>query len=209
MISLENVFNVSLQDDLKMSWRRLQNALKTSWRCLEDAFARRLEDVLKTSWRLLKTFWRRLKDVLKMSWRQFCRRLENVLKTSWRPLEDVLKTSWRHMTKTNILVLTKTPWRRFQNVLKTSSEDEDERGLQDALIRTNQDEYLMGYTQKHQNDINWGNNVDFNANNKHIFPLRYLWKLPSRITSENLEDFQRKYLWSKSVIVKPLLWHSQ
>ena len=92
MISLENVFNVSLQDDLKMSWRRLQNALKTSWRCLEDVFARRLEDVLKTSWRLLKTFWRRLEDVLKTILQTSWKCLENVLKTSWRRLEDVLKT---------------------------------------------------------------------------------------------------------------------
>ena len=179
----------------KTTWRCLEDAFKMPWKHLEDVLKTFLQDALKTFWRRLEDFLRRFEDVLKMSWRQFCRRLENVLKTSWRLLEDVLKTSWRHMTKTNILVLTKTPWRRFQSVLKTSSEDEDERDLQDALIRTNQDECLMGYTQKHQNDINWGNNVDFHANNKHIFLLRYLWKLPSRITSENLEDFQRKYLW--------------
>ena len=66
MIHLENVLKISLQDVLKMSWRRLQNVLKTSWRCLEDVFARRLEDVLKTSWRHLgKTSWKRLEDVLK------------------------------------------------------------------------------------------------------------------------------------------------
>ena len=40
MIRLENVLKISLQDVLKMSWRRLEDVFKTSWR--------RLEDVLKT-----------------------------------------------------------------------------------------------------------------------------------------------------------------
>ena len=100
----------------------------------------RLEDVLKT---FFKTSWRRFEDVLKMSWRRFCktswRRLENVLKTSWRRLENVLKTYdqdeyvgldedvfWRRMSKANIFVL-----------IKTSSEDEDERRLQDVFIKSN------------------------------------------------------------------------
>ena len=117
MIRLENVLKISLQDVLKMSWRRLQNVLKTSWRCLEDVFARRLEDVLKTS-------WRRLEDVLKTSWR----RLEDIwprrIYWSWsRRLEDVF---WRRMSKVNIFVL-----------IKTSSEDKDERRLQDVFIKTN------------------------------------------------------------------------
>ena len=85
----------------------------------------------------------RLEDVLKMSWRRFC-------KTSWRRLENVLKTSWRRIAKTNILVLTKTSWRRLEDVfwrrkakanifvlIKTSSEDEDERRVQDVFIKTN------------------------------------------------------------------------
>ena len=92
MIRLENVVKISLQDILKMSWRRLQNVLKTSWRFLEDVFARRLEDDLKTSWRcledVLKTSSKRLEDV-------FARRLEDVFRTSWKHLEDVFKTSWR------------------------------------------------------------------------------------------------------------------
>ena len=91
-----------------------------------------------------------LANILKMSWRHFC-------KTSWKHLEDVfarrtedfLKTSWRSMGKTNILVLTKTSWRRLENVfwrcmakasmfvLKTSSEDKDERRLQDVFIKAN------------------------------------------------------------------------
>ena len=70
------------------------------------------------------------RHLCKMSWR----RLQNVLKTSWRcrkdvfarRLEDVLKTSWRRMAKMNIMVL-----------IKTSSEDEDERHLQDVFIKTN------------------------------------------------------------------------
>ena len=107
MIHLENVLKISLQDVLKMSWRRLQNVLKTSWRCLEDVFARRLEDVLKTSWRHLgKTSWRRLEDVLKTSWR----RLEDIwprrIYWSWpRRLKDVF---WRRKAKANIFVLMKT-----------------------------------------------------------------------------------------------------
>ena len=94
--------------------------------------------VLKTSWRYLcKTSWRRLEDVLKTF-------LQDILKTSWKRLENVLNTSWECMVKTNILVLTKTSWRRLEDVfwrpkaklsifglIKTSSEDEDERRLQD------------------------------------------------------------------------------
>ena len=113
---------------------------------LEDIFAKGLEDALKTF----------LQDFLKMSWRRlenvFWRRLGDALKTL---PEDVLKTS--RMTKANILVLTKTSWRRLQDVfwrawlrriylsssrsleevLKTSSEDEDERHLQDVFIKIN------------------------------------------------------------------------
>ena len=52
-----------------------------------------------------------------MSWKGleniFAKRLEDVLKTSWRCLEDVFA-------------------RRLEDVLKTSSEDEDERLLQDV-----------------------------------------------------------------------------
>ena len=93
----------------------------------------RPENVLKVS----------LQDVLKMSWRHF-------RKTSFRRLEKVLKTPWRRIAKTNILVLTKTSsedvrlrrthssWsRRLEDVFKTSSEDEEERRLQDVFIKTN------------------------------------------------------------------------
>ena len=86
--------------------------------------------------------WRRLEDVFKTS----SRRLEDVFRTSWIRLEDVLKTSWRRMTKENMLILMKTSWRRFEDVfwrrmskanifvlIKTSSEDEDERRLQDVF----------------------------------------------------------------------------
>ena len=118
MIRLEKVLKTSLQDGLKMSWRRLQNVLKTF-----------LLDVLETFWRRLKNvlarrLWRCLKDVLKTSSRfledVFARSFENVLKTFWRRLENVLKTSWRHMTKMNILVLIKASWRRL---LKTKAKD--------------------------------------------------------------------------------------
>ena len=76
---------------------------------------------------------------------------------SWRRLENVSKTSSRCMVKTSILVLTKTSsddvrlkrthssWlRRLEDVFKTSSEDEDERRLQDVLPRRlHQDECLL------------------------------------------------------------------
>ena len=100
----------------------------------------RLENVWKTSLQdVLKMYWRRLEYVLNMSQRPFC-------KTSWKGLENVLKTSWRGMVKTTILVLIKTSsedvWVRWiirldQDVLKTSSEDKDERRLQDVFIKTN------------------------------------------------------------------------
>ena len=109
MVRLENVLKISLQDVLKMSWRRLEEVLKTFWR--------RLEDVLKTS-------WRRLEDVLKTSWR----RLEDIwprrIYWSWpRRLEDVF---WRRKAKTNIFVLIQTSWRHLlktktKEVFKTSS----------------------------------------------------------------------------------------
>ena len=96
---------------------RLENVLKIS-----------LHDVLKTSWRCLEGV---SQDVLKTFWK----RLQNVLKTSWKRLEDVLKTYsqdecigldqdvfWRRKAKANIFVL-----------IKTSSEDEDEKRLQDVF----------------------------------------------------------------------------
>ena len=61
IVHLEKVLKTSLQDVLKMSWRRLE----TSSRCLEGIFARRLEDVwprrIYWSWsrRLEDVFWRR------------------------------------------------------------------------------------------------------------------------------------------------------
>ena len=94
MIRLEKVLKTSLQDGLKMSWRRLQNILKTFlqdvletfWRRLKNVLARRLEDVLKTSWKRLQDFLKTfLLEVLKTSWRRF----EDVLKTSWRRPEDI------------------------------------------------------------------------------------------------------------------------
>ena len=135
---------------MNTSRRHLENVLKrtvyldnTSWKRLEDIFGRRLEDVLRTSWRrfeeVLKTSWRRLEDFLKMI-------LQDILKTFWRRLEDVLKTSWRRITKMNILGLIKTSsedvwvkqiyssWsRRLEDILKMSSEEEDERRLQEVF----------------------------------------------------------------------------
>ena len=87
MIRLENVLKTSLQDVLKMSWRRLEDFLETSWRRLENVLKtpwRRLEDVLKTSWRCLEEVWprqiywfwsRRLEDVF---WRRRRKSLQKV-----------------------------------------------------------------------------------------------------------------------------------
>ena len=67
-------------------------------------------------------------------------RLQNILKAS---LQDVLKMSWRHLGKTSSedewLRRIYSSWsRRLEDVFKTSSEDEDERRLQDVfIIKTN------------------------------------------------------------------------
>ena len=117
---IQNILKASLQDVVKMYWRRLEDVLKTSWR--------RLENVLKT---FLQTSWRRVEDVLKISWQEVLKmswrrhHCKSVFKTSssfcktfWKRLEDVLKTYgqdeyigldqdvfWRRMTKANIFVL--------------------------------------------------------------------------------------------------------
>ena len=75
MIRLESVLKKSLQDALKMSWRRLEDVIKTS--------RRRLEYVLKTS-------WKRLEDVLKTYDQDEYIGLD----------QDVLKTSWKRLLKT-------------------------------------------------------------------------------------------------------------
>ena len=115
----EDVLKMSCEVSIcNTSWRRLRRrkivTLKTSWRRLEDVFKTPFQDVFKTflkeSWRRLgQTFWRRLEDV---SLRRIC--------WSWsRRLADVF---WRLMIKGNILFL-----------IKTSSEDEDQRRLQDVF----------------------------------------------------------------------------
>ena len=99
MIRLENVFKTSLQDVLKMSWKRFK-----------DALARRLKNVLKISWSrmtkvLTKTSWRRLEDIF---WRYMTKMNIFVLikisssSSSWRCLlktkiKDVFKTSSRRL----------------------------------------------------------------------------------------------------------------
>ena len=93
MIRLENVVRTSLQDVLKISWRRLEDVFKTSHR--------RLEDVFKTPWRRLEDVWPR-----RIYW-------------SWsRRLEDVF---WRPLSKANMFVLIKTSSRRLEDVfIKTN-----------------------------------------------------------------------------------------
>ena len=124
MVLLENVLKISLQDVLKMSWRRLENVLKTSWRRLEE---------------ILKMFWRRLEDVLKTSWRSFG-------ETSWRYLEDVF---WRRKARANIFRA--NIWsRRLEDVLKTSSEDKDKRHLQDVFKTSSSRRMFVGKSAKHE-----------------------------------------------------------
>ena len=121
MIHLQNILKASLQDALKMSWRRLEDVLKTSWQDILKMSWRRLEDPLKTlSQDVLKTSSKRLEDVLKTSWRRMAKM--NIWFWS-RRLEDVF---WRRMTKVNIFVLIKTSSRRLlktktKGVFKTSS----------------------------------------------------------------------------------------
>ena len=108
----------------------------TSRKRLEDIFARSIQDVFKTSWRRLEDI---LKTFFKTSWRYLEDVFQDVLKTSWRRLEDVWPrwiywswprrledVFWRRKAEVNIFVL-----------IKTSSEDEDERRLQDVFIKTN------------------------------------------------------------------------
>ena len=94
---------------------------------LEDIFAKGLEDVLKTSWRCLEDlFARRLENG---SWR----RLENVSYDQGKyigPDQDVFWRAWLRQ-----IYLSSS--RSLEEVLKTSSEDEDERHLQDVFIKIN------------------------------------------------------------------------
>ena len=132
MVRLEKILNISLQDVLKMSWRRIEDPLKTSSKLFENVLKtpwRGLEDVLNTSWIRLENiqptriywYWpRRLQNVFKTSWRFLG-------KTSWRRLEDVLKTSCRRLGDIwprRIIGLDqdvlKTLWRGLEDVLKTS-----------------------------------------------------------------------------------------
>ena len=90
MVRLENILKISLQDVLKMSWRRLEGALNRSWR--------RLEDVLKT-YDQNKYNWswpKRLKDVLKSSFEEV--RLRRTYSSWWRHPDDVF---WRRRRKTS------------------------------------------------------------------------------------------------------------
>ena len=129
MIHLEKVLKISLQDVFKTSWRHLEDVLKTfrkmSWI--------RFHDVLKTS-------WQRLEDVL-------ARCLEDVLKTSWKHLENVLKTSWRGMASKDLwLRWIYSSWSKpLEDILKTSSEDEDERRLEDVFKTCSSRRMFAGY----------------------------------------------------------------
>ena len=136
MIRLENVLKTSLQDVLKMYWRRFCiRSLRhfenmTSW-----------QDVLKMSWRRFsKTSWRSFENLLKASW-------QGIFKTSWKRLEDVWPKQiycswprrledvfWRCIIKANIFVLIKTSWRHLEDVSwrwKTFS-----RCLENVFIKT-------------------------------------------------------------------------
>ena len=113
MIRLENLLKTSLQDVLKMSWRRF---CKMSWRCFEDVLARRLEEVLKVS-------WKRLEDVLKTHDQEEYIGLD----------QDALKVFSEYVWLRWIYSSLST---RLGDVLKTSSEEEDQKRLQDVFTRS-------------------------------------------------------------------------
>ena len=109
MIRFENV--------LMTSSKRLEDILKMFWRCLENVFKISWRRFCKTSWRRIgKTSWWRLEDVRPRQ-----------LYWSWsKRLEDVFKSPLEHV------------WvRRIWVRLIYTSEDEDERRIQDVLIKTN------------------------------------------------------------------------
>ena len=83
---------------------------------------------------MLNTFWTRANKnnltwwcVLKTSWRHLCRRVEDVFA---RHLENFLKMSSEDVWLRRIFHLDR-------DILKRSSEDKDERHLQDVFIKTN------------------------------------------------------------------------
>ena len=81
MIRLENVLKTSLQDVLKMSWRRLEDVLKMSWGCFEDVLNMSWRCLSKMSWRCLEDVWKCLEGVLARRFEDvFARRIEDVLK---------------------------------------------------------------------------------------------------------------------------------
>ena len=132
MVRLENNLKTSLQYSLKMSWRRL----KMFWRRLEDVLKSLLQKVLKTSWRvIMKTTWKCLENVLKTyDQDEYIGLNQSVLKISWWLL---LKMFSENVWVRRIIHLD-------QDVLKTSSEDEDERCL-------DQDKCLLDILKKECN----------------------------------------------------------
>ena len=131
----------------------LKDVLKTSWRCLQHIFGRHLEEAVKTSWRctedVLKTFTQYVEDVLKTSWHEFlkaplrCITKTNILvliNTSWRSLEDVF---WRRMTIQDFT------WSSpLEGALKMSSEDQEERNLQDVFKTSSPRRWFARITHK-------------------------------------------------------------
>ena len=100
---------------------RFQNVLNRSLQGVLKTSSKRLEDLLKMSWRCLE-------NVLKMPWRRFCKTSWRRLKTFWRCLG---KASWRRLE--NVWRIYSSWSRRLEDILNTSSEDEDERHLQEAI----------------------------------------------------------------------------
>ena len=125
MIRLENVLKMSLQDVLKMSWRRLEDILKTSWKLLEDIWTRRLEDVWPR-----RVYWswpRHLEDILKTTSEDA--RLRWTYSSWSRRLEDVLKTSSEDEDKRRLQVFKTSSSRRI-----FAGEDELQEMLMQLII---------------------------------------------------------------------------
>ena len=152
---LENVLKRSLQDVLKMPWRRL----KLSWRCPED----HLKTSCKTSWRRLEDVWSR-----QIYW-----------SSPWR-LEEVLKTSSEDVWLRRIY----SSWsRRLEHILKTSSEDRDERHLQDVFKMCSSRRMFTGlrwFLKLLEKDFRLAFSLDFLPKNHNFHNLGYWSSLQHR-----------------------------
>ena len=119
MIRLENVWKTSLQDVLKMYWRRLEYVLNMSQRPFCKTSWKRLEDILKRYGQ---------DDYIGLDQDVIWRRMSKVNYSSWsRRLEDVF---WRQRWKTSS--------RRLHQGQRSLSKDRKQRLKQPENVFTRQ-----------------------------------------------------------------------